>query len=75
MVKDGLGVVLDVAKKVIRTSGVKNLINIGTHPLCVPFPVGDMISSGVDITSNLLGGGSQKREILKDPNSTASSLG
>jgi hypothetical protein len=27
-----------------------------------------MISSGVGIASNLFGGGSQKREILKDPN-------
>jgi hypothetical protein len=27
-----------------------------------------MISSGVDIASNFLGGGKKKRDILKDPN-------
>jgi hypothetical protein len=44
------------------------LINIGTTSLGVPVNVGDMIYSGLDIAGNFLGGGSQKRDILKDPN-------
>jgi hypothetical protein len=44
------------------------LINIGTKALGVPVNVDEMISSGVDIASNLLGGRSQKIDILKDPN-------
>jgi hypothetical protein len=41
---------------------------MGAKAFGVPVPVGDMISSGVDIASNLLGGGSQKRHTLKDSN-------
>jgi hypothetical protein len=46
---------------------------MGTHAFGVPVNVGDMISSGVDVVSNLLGGGgggrgNKKRDILKDPN-------
>jgi hypothetical protein len=68
-IKNGLNTVLDIGKQVIGTSGVKDLINIGTTAFGIPLPVGDMISSVVGIASNLLGGGgSQKRDILKDPN-------
>jgi hypothetical protein len=42
------------------TSGVKDLINMGTTALGVPVNVGDMISSGIDIASNLLGGENEK---------------
>jgi hypothetical protein len=67
--KDGLGAVVGVAKKVIYTPDVTDLINMGTSALGAPVNVGDMISSGVGIASNLLGGGgSQKRDILKNPN-------
>jgi hypothetical protein len=66
--KDGLGAVVNVAKKVIDTPGITDLINMGTTALGVPVNVGGMISSGLDITSNLLGGGNKKRDILKDPN-------
>jgi hypothetical protein len=65
-VKDGLNTVVDFGKKVINTPGVTDLINMGTSALGVPVNVGGMISSGLDVTSNLLGGGSQKRDILKD---------
>jgi hypothetical protein len=42
---------------------------MGTTALGVPLPVGNMISSGVGIASNLVGGGgNKKRDILKDPN-------
>jgi hypothetical protein len=41
---------------------------MGAHAFCIPVNVGDMISSGVDVASNLLGGGNKKRDILKDPN-------
>jgi hypothetical protein len=44
------------------------LINIGTKALGVYVNVGDMISSGLDIASNLFGGGNKKIDILKDPN-------
>jgi uncharacterized protein YnzC (UPF0291/DUF896 family) len=66
--KDGLNTVVNVAKKVIDTPGVTDLINIGTSALGVPVNVGDMISTGIDFKSNLLGGGSKKRDILKDLN-------
>jgi hypothetical protein len=49
-VKDGLGAVVDITKKVINTPGVTDLINMGTSAVGVPVPVGDMISSGLDIT-------------------------
>jgi hypothetical protein len=65
-IKDGLNTIPNFCKQVIGTSRVKYLINIGTTALGVPLPVGDMISSGIDIASSLLG--SQKRYILKDPN-------
>jgi Ca2+-dependent lipid-binding protein len=32
-IKDGLTTVVDVAKKIIGTSGVKDAINMGAHPL------------------------------------------
>jgi hypothetical protein len=67
-VKDGLKTVVDFSKEVINTPGVKDAINIGATAFGVPVPVGGMISSGLDITSNLLGGGNKKRDILKDPN-------
>jgi hypothetical protein len=41
---------------------------MGAHAFGVPVNVGDMISSGVGIASNLLGGGNKKRDILKNPN-------
>jgi hypothetical protein len=41
---------------------------MGAHAFGVPVNVGDMISSGVDVASNLLRGGNKKRDILKDPN-------
>jgi hypothetical protein len=41
---------------------------MGARAFGVPVNVGDMVSSGVDVASNLFGGGSQKRDILKDPN-------
>jgi hypothetical protein len=41
---------------------------MGTSALGIPVNVCGIISSGIDITSNLLGGGSQKRDILKDQN-------
>jgi hypothetical protein len=47
---------------------------MGAAAFGVPVPVGDMISSGVDVASNLLGGGgrgtaNKKRGItFKDPN-------
>jgi hypothetical protein len=65
---DGLGGVVNVDKKVIHTFSVSDLINMGTTALGVPVNIGCMISSGLDITSNLLGGGNKKRDILKDPN-------
>jgi hypothetical protein len=67
-VKKGLGAVVDVVKKVVGTPGITDMINMGGHAFVVPVNVSDMISSGVDVASNLLGGGSQKRDILKDPN-------
>jgi hypothetical protein len=67
-IKNGLTTVADVAKKVISTSGVKDAINMGAKAFGVPVPVGNMISSGVDVASNLLSGGNKKRDILKDPN-------
>jgi hypothetical protein len=67
-VKDGIGTVLNFGKDVFATPGVTDAINMGAKAFGVPVPVGDMISTGVDFTSNLLGGGSQKRDILKDPN-------
>jgi hypothetical protein len=39
---------------------------MGAAAFGVPVPVGDMISSGVDVASNLLSG--KKRDIFKDPN-------
>jgi hypothetical protein len=66
-IKNGLTTVVDVAKKIIGTSGVKDAINMGAHAFGVPVNVGDMISSGIDVASNLLGG-NKKRDILKDPN-------
>jgi hypothetical protein len=68
-IKIGLTTVVDVAKKVIDTPGVTDAIKMGAHAFGVPVNVDEMISSGVDVASNLLGGGgSQKRDILKDPN-------
>jgi hypothetical protein len=66
--KDGLKTVLNFGQDVLATPGVQDAINMGAPAFGVPVNVGDMISSGVDVTSNLLGGGSQKRNILKDPN-------
>jgi hypothetical protein len=66
--KDGLTNVLNFGKDIIKKFGVTNAINMGAAAFGVPVPVGGMISSGVDITSNLLGGGKKKRDILKDPN-------
>jgi hypothetical protein len=66
--KDKLNTVLDIGKKVIGTSGVKDLINIGKSALGVPVNVGDMISTGIDFATNLLGGGNKKKDILKDLN-------
>jgi hypothetical protein len=38
---------------------------MGAHAFGVPLPVGDMISSGVGIASNFVGGGgSQKRDMF-----------
>jgi hypothetical protein len=67
-VKDGIGTVLKFGKDVLSTPGVTDAINMGTRAFGVLVNVGDMISSGVGIASNLFGGGSQKRDILKDPN-------
>jgi hypothetical protein len=67
-IKNGLNTILDVSKQVIGTPGVMDLINAGTTTLGVPLPVGNMISTGIDFASNLLGGGSKKRALLKDPN-------
>jgi hypothetical protein len=67
-IKDGIGTVLNFGKDILKTPGVTDTINMGARAFGVPVNVGDMISSGVDIASNLLGGGSQKRDILKDPN-------
>jgi hypothetical protein len=41
---------------------------MGARAFGLPVNVGDMISSGVDVASNFLGGGNKKRDILKDPN-------
>jgi hypothetical protein len=68
-IKDGLNTVVDFGKKIIGAPGVTDLINIGRTALGVPLPVGNTISSGLDIAGNLLGGGgNKKRDILKDPN-------
>jgi hypothetical protein len=70
-VKDGLKTVVNFSQDVIATPGVKEAINMGGLAFGVPVNVGDMISSGVGIASNLLGGGgsgSQKRDIFKDLN-------
>jgi hypothetical protein len=69
-VKDGLSTVLNFGQDVLATPGVKDAINMGAAAFGVPVPVGDMISSGVGIASNLVGGGrggKQKRDIFKDP--------
>jgi hypothetical protein len=49
-------------------NGLNTVVDFGKKIISVPVNVGDMISSGVDVANNLLGGGSQKRDILKDPN-------
>jgi hypothetical protein len=68
-IKDGISTVLNFGKDILKTPGVTDAINMGARAFGVPINVGDMISSGVDVASNLLGGGgSQKRDILKDPN-------
>jgi hypothetical protein len=67
-VKDGIGGVLNFGKDILATPGVTDVINMGDHAFGIPINVGDMVSSGVGIASNVLGGGSQKRDILKDPN-------
>jgi hypothetical protein len=69
-VKDGIGTVLNFGKDILKTPGVTDAINMGARAFGVPVNVGDMISSGVDVASNLLGGGggNKKRDILKDPN-------
>jgi hypothetical protein len=71
-IKNGLTTVVDFGKKILKTPGVTDAINMGAAAFGVLVPVGDMISSGVDVASNLFGGGggSQKRDILKikDPN-------
>jgi hypothetical protein len=67
-IKEGVGNVVEFGKKFINMPSIKDLINIGTTALGVPLPVGDMICTSVDIAGNLLGGGNQKRDILKDSN-------
>jgi hypothetical protein len=72
-VKDGIGTVLNFGKDIFSTPGVTDAINMGARSFGVPVPVGDMISSGVDIASNLFGGrgggdGSQRKDILRDTN-------
>jgi hypothetical protein len=70
-VRDGIGTVLNFGKDILSTPGVTDAINMGAKAFGVLVPVGDMISSGVGIASNLFGGGeggSQKRDIHKDPN-------
>jgi hypothetical protein len=46
------------------------LINIRTTAFGVPVNVGDIVSSGVGIANNFLGGGggNKKRDRLRDPN-------
>jgi hypothetical protein len=67
-VKDGIGTVLKFGQDILKTPGVTDLINIGTKALGVPLPVCNMISTCIDFATNMLEGGSQKRDILKDPN-------
>jgi hypothetical protein len=67
-VKDGIGTVLNFGKDILKTPGVTDAINMGARAFGVPVNVGGMISSGVDIASNLLGSGNKKRDILKDLN-------
>jgi hypothetical protein len=67
-IKDGIGTVLKFGQDILKIPGVTDAINMGARAFGVPINVGDLISSDVDISSNLLGGGSQKRDILKDLN-------
>jgi hypothetical protein len=67
-VKDGISTVLNFGKDILNTPGIKDAINMGGHAFGVPVNVCDMISSGVDVASNLFGGGggSQKKKIYSE---------
>jgi hypothetical protein len=53
-IKEGVGNVVEFGKKIIDTPGIKDASNIGTAAFGIPFPVGDIIFTGIDFASNFL---------------------